>query len=253
VNLISTAGLILRQHPIGETDRIVSIYGESTGKIRAVAKGAQSPRSRFAGILEPFNVINFILFKKGNQDLFRMNQAEAIRRFRKIGAALDRLGSAFEIIEILGKFTPDNESNPELYTLAEQTLARLDQQDHDPYWELRSFQFRFFGLSGYALELTQCVVCGRSRNNRPAYVSAVQGGAICQECKKPGIQCHLLSNQKLLLVDQMTESIVSVHPVNSDSIRLFRSLYRETKGLIRDMYLTHFSELPKSDGLIPAI
>ena len=48
-----TEGIVLKQMPLGEADRILTLYTTDQGKLRAVARGVRRPKSRLAGHLEP--------------------------------------------------------------------------------------------------------------------------------------------------------------------------------------------------------
>ena len=45
---------MLRQHKLGEADRIVTLLTRDHGLVRAVAKGVRRTRSKFGARLEPF-------------------------------------------------------------------------------------------------------------------------------------------------------------------------------------------------------
>ena len=46
--------MVLRQHKLGEADRIVTLLTRDHGLVRAVAKGVRRTRSKFGARLEPF-------------------------------------------------------------------------------------------------------------------------------------------------------------------------------------------------------
>ena len=50
-----TEAMVLRSHPLGESDRIVTFLTRSSGKVRGVAKGARRSRRRFGSNLEPLS------------------------------------------------------------------------------------------------------------------------------------------------------------------------------------------------------
>lgn len=56
--LYRDAAIVLRTHPLGEADRIVTMLGHQRGKVRAVAKGVRRTRSRFGARLEPAMVVD---------------------------------------------------------------------------------------------------------------------------------------------------------------------------------------------------
>ncbi|MDO4718877.1 MAG: DNA repair protein RecO, partial [Propionibacteriaceae bacterium] len=50
--------VVLRTHPLGEADRIVTLLTRGRGQVRAVAKGVRRTNSRFGARLEPFGVVD---------------------------------------------------------------------------------------------------------------------------------------------------------------------------------------------------
>ncbi len=54
-------GIILRKQDYRESDRLFVIYTDELGKISAVAKGARKIKSKMAGHLELFHVINLMV------------------------------------------------------------------------------------------------------------------------------------------------------------------------------------------------
>ena len=54
----TTAAIVLRHRPYGESDKIVSFLTEDFGKLTGIAKGAMRSRQRFVNSLEPFSLVN---------------------------------------------------------------------------------------------------------------------------------------------------------------------------------------------------
>ena len=54
-------GIVLRTQKLGEADRIITILGRTSGRIRAVAKGVRRTKSRFGARLEPFTHVDLML------------------------------------------------------------------------------------------------------------------------------------------------------------------------------------------------
>ncbi|PMC75402.1 DNA repair protein RecO, partial [Brachybacterium sp. UMB0905] len=50
--------IVLRTHPLGEADRIITLLTRRHGKVRAVAKGVRRTGSRFGARLEPFSLVD---------------------------------------------------------------------------------------------------------------------------------------------------------------------------------------------------
>jgi len=152
-NMIETEGIILRRHPLGEADRIITLFTRQYGKIRAVAKGAQRTRSRWSGVLEPLQKLSAGIYHRGEKALNRLNYAEVVMRFDHIAQDLAILEASYGVLELLDRFTPMEEKNTELYDLSIEVLVTLNKSNIAPRLVVRYFQLRFVTLSGYALKI----------------------------------------------------------------------------------------------------
>jgi len=54
-------GIILRKQDYRESDRLFVIYTDELGKIEAVAKGVRKIKSKMAGHLELFSIVNLMV------------------------------------------------------------------------------------------------------------------------------------------------------------------------------------------------
>ena len=72
-------GIVLRTHKLGEADRIVTVLGRKTGRIRAVGKGVRRTKSRFGARLEPFTHVDLLLYTGRSLDV--ITQAETLRPY----------------------------------------------------------------------------------------------------------------------------------------------------------------------------
>ena len=79
--LRETEAVVLRTHRLGEADKIASVFTRQLGRLRAVAAGAQRPKSRYGGTLEPLSHIRMWLFERENRDLLRINSVELVESF----------------------------------------------------------------------------------------------------------------------------------------------------------------------------
>ena len=75
-------GIILKGIPLGEADRIVTIYTLGSGKLRLVAKGVRRSRSRMSGYLEPLTYVSISVAEGRNIDT--ITEVEIIQSFREI-------------------------------------------------------------------------------------------------------------------------------------------------------------------------
>ena len=69
MRLYRDRAVVLRQHKLGEADRIVTLLTRDHGLVRAVAKGVRRTRSKFGARLEPFAHIDVQLHPGRNLDI----------------------------------------------------------------------------------------------------------------------------------------------------------------------------------------
>ena len=79
--LRETEAIVLRTYRLGEADKIASLFTRQLGRLRAVAKGAFRPKSRFGGALEPLSYLRVQLFERENRDLLPLNSVELVESF----------------------------------------------------------------------------------------------------------------------------------------------------------------------------
>jgi DNA repair protein RecO (recombination protein O) len=176
---IRTPALVLRHREIGEADRLLVLYTEQLGKIHAIAKGVRKLKSRKAGHLEPFTHSTLQLAK--GRDLMIITQAETLNAFLPLRENLAGVGHASYVIELIDRFTYENEENPRIFHLAIRTLERL-QRAKDPLLVLRFYELRLLDLLGFRPELQQCGLCQAEIKAQDQYFSAERGGVLCPNC-----------------------------------------------------------------------
>jgi DNA repair protein RecO (recombination protein O) len=176
---IRTEAIVLRHKNWGEADRMLWLYTRKIGKVQAIAKGIRKIRSRKSGHLEPFTQVN-LLMARGRSFLI-VTQAETLNAYLNIREDLLRVGYAAYIIELLDRFTYDEDDNQQLYRLLKETLSRIDSEN-DPNIPVRYFEIRLLDLLGYRPELTNCVNCATEIRAEDQYFSISMGGVLCLNC-----------------------------------------------------------------------
>ena len=121
--LYRTEAIILRRADLGEADRLLTIFTPARGKLRVVAKGARKPASRKSGHVELFTRSTLLIAKARNLDI--VSQAETVEAYRALREDLLRSTYAHYIVELLDRFTGEEEESAELYDLLADTLSRL--------------------------------------------------------------------------------------------------------------------------------
>ncbi len=175
-----TEGIVLRDRDLGEADRILTIITPDRGKIRAVAKGVRRTTSKKAGHLEPFS--RCALLCAQGRDLDIISQADMLESFTQIHTALDLLGAAYYLAELVDTFSEEGGESRALYDAFVATLTALEHgADADTC--TRWFELLILTLNGIAPSLSTCAGCNAPIQPDRAYVFSVdRGGFLCPDC-----------------------------------------------------------------------
>ena len=186
MRFFKTEAIVLRSFDFGETDRLVILYSKKYGKLRAVAKGVRKPHSKFGPALEAFSNNEVMLYKKENDEVYRITGFNAKSTYAKLIRDLDMYIASSYVVEIVNMMTEEHEPHRDIYKLLEDTLEMLPENDAETV--ILSFVLKFFSRSGYGLCLDRCVLCEvlPRRVNRQVRFSPGHGGIICQKCDGSG-------------------------------------------------------------------
>jgi DNA repair protein RecO (recombination protein O) len=177
VPLYKDQGIVLGSIKLAEADKIVSILTQSSGKIRAVAKGIRRTSSKFGARLEPFTHVSVMLYRGRNLDT--VTQAEIINPFRTLRDDFSLFSAGETMLEAADKVAEEHERNVPLFLLLVRGLRALDTQPAEPAAVAEAFLLKLLSLSGFAPGLSACAVCGAMEVHR---FSHSQGGAVCENC-----------------------------------------------------------------------
>ncbi|WP_448523160.1 DNA repair protein RecO [Pseudothermotoga sp.] len=201
--------VILRHQDWGEADRLITLFSRERGKLRAIAKGVRKTRSRKAGHLEPFNRVSLLVAQ--GRELPIITQAETLTAYLSFQEDLVRLGYGATLVELVDRFTVEEEANPALYSLLTESLERLVQSE-DAWMDVRFFEMKLLDFVGFRPQLFQCVICGQAIRAQDQFFSCELGGVVCPNCA---------TAQRLLLAVSM--------PALKYLRHLQRSTYREAR------------------------
>ncbi len=194
-------GIVLKTIKLGEADRIVTIFTRSHGKVRAVAKGVRKTKSRFGGRLEPFTLVDLLIYRGRNLDT--ITSADIRDHFKGVRDDYPSYTCACALAELVEKITEERERAFSTYALLLGGLQTLADGRGDTV--VPAFLVKLLSVSGYHPSLSVCAGCGRSGGL--GGFSPAMGGAVCRNCwgeddeafRLPGDRIALLA--KLLVAD----------------------------------------------------
>lgn len=124
-NYIRTFGYVLRRTNYGEADRILNVI-TPLGKISAIAKGVRKEKSKLAGGIEMFSLIDFNIHK-GKSDLGTVIGAKMIKYYGEILKNYDRMEVAAGFLKKISLASESSDSE-EYFNILGQGLVALNSQ-----------------------------------------------------------------------------------------------------------------------------
>jgi DNA repair protein RecO (recombination protein O) len=170
-------GVVLRTYRLGEADRIIVVFTEGHGKVRAVAKGVRKTKSRFGSRLEPISHVALLLYEGRELDV--VTQADSIDHHPGVRADLTRLAKATAVLEAIDHVAQDREPDPVLYRMVVGALRSLELRDSPLL--VPAFYWKLLAAEGVAPLVDVCARCGAT-DDLVAF-DLVEGGVLCRACR----------------------------------------------------------------------
>jgi DNA repair protein RecO (recombination protein O) len=190
----SVEAFILRKRPLGEADRILTLFSRERGKLTGVAKGIRKTQSKFGARLE--------FMARSQLSLHVGRSLDVITSARLISGVWEQLvvpevySLASYLAEAIDGLCEPELPVPELFDMLcdfQGVVASRSSVLHaDALQGLRVvMDLRLLSALGFALELDACVRCGSPLGRRPfaggrAALSPEAGGLVCRRCLDAG-------------------------------------------------------------------
>jgi DNA repair protein RecO (recombination protein O) len=181
--ILRTDGIVLRTYRMSESSRVAVLYTTRLGKVKAVARGARRPKSKFGASLEPFTEGTYVIYYKEGRDLQTLSEGDILRPFEGVKTDFDRLIHASAVAELADHLTMGEEPNPALYGALLEALTCLEglpgDRSETAFW---LFEVHAAEALGYRPHFDRCAVCGGDCRGRRVRFSPRLGGVICGDC-----------------------------------------------------------------------
>jgi DNA repair protein RecO (recombination protein O) len=178
---------VLRTHPLGEADLIVSLQTQDHGKLRGVARAARKSRKRFGGLLEPLTRVKVSWSEKEGRELHQLQDFEAVRSFAQMQSDPVLQATCAVLSQLSEAFARDSEPDPRSFKLLAASLEALEQ-GIDPVSVVRYFEYWTLLLNGLFPDLGVCHQCDHKiESGDPLWVDEA-ADLFCDDCRASNSQ-----------------------------------------------------------------
>ncbi len=171
---------MLKSIKLNEADKIVTIFSQDYGKIKAIAKGIRKTKSQFGSSLENLTLVKILAYRGNTLNI--VSQTEIIDSFFPQCRDLKRYGLATFCAEIVDKMSVEEDPNELIYELLKKLLILL-KNDEYPLLLVESFKWKLFVILGYHPVLDRCVECSQQIKKKQNHIFDIKrGGITCPVC-----------------------------------------------------------------------
>jgi DNA repair protein RecO (recombination protein O) len=168
--------------PLGESDKVLTLFSRERGIVRAVAKGARKPGTKMSGKSDVLTVNKLLLATGRSLDI--ITQAEGIESYPELRHDLVRLSFALYYAELTQHFGQGlSEEAQGYFDYLCQSVRIQSDPAYDPIMLCLTFELGLLNMLGYKPELDACVVCRKALTDYNIAVFHHElGGIICEQC-----------------------------------------------------------------------
>ncbi len=175
-------GIIVRDVPYGEADKILTILTKEHGLMTVSAKNARRPRNN---MLFSTSALIFGEFElTGNESTrYYLNQVTIIESFTKLRDDIVLLTYCAHLMDVVIDAMRDSSSSNDIYTLLIYTLYTLGKENKNVDLIIHTFEIKLLSLIGFMPMLGNCVICGKELVS-DSFASIIFSHSQCGTC------CH---------------------------------------------------------------
>ena len=205
-----TQAIVIRTFPLQEFHKIITFYTPDFGKVKAVAYGVKSPKSRLGGSLELLNHGTLLFQHRENRDLQSITDFNLIDGFDAMRSDFTRITYGCYFAELVDSISSEGIASPEIFNLLHTTYQFLVHVDDVPLLA-RGFEIKFLDCAGYGPELSRCVHCGSGVTGETAdrfgiAFSVRYGGVLCGDCKNRDGAAFTIASGSCQLLKMLRQS-----------------------------------------------
>ncbi len=174
-------GLVIRECPTGESDKLLTVLTADSGKLLINAKGVRSIRSKNTALCRMFTYANFEYYEKNGR--YWLAQGSVNDTFFGLNSDIEGLALASYVMELTNEISGEGVADTELLRTALNTLYAIEKKLKPLNLIKGAFEFFAAAHSGFAPELSGCEECGE-RKKKELYLDVMNGSLLCSDCLK---------------------------------------------------------------------
>ena len=174
-------GLIIRDAPMGESDKLLTLLTADEGKIFITAKGARSIKSKVVSMCRLFTYANFEYYEKNGRRW--LAGGSVIDSFFGLNQDIEGFALAAYVLQIADEISDEGVDCKDTLQMTLNTLYAIEKR-LKPYKQIKAvYELMAVAVSGLYPDLSGCSRCG-CENMGELWLDVMNGNLICAECQR---------------------------------------------------------------------
>lgn len=176
---INAKGVIIKQTDYGEGHRMLSVFTEEFGIIKAVSYGVKKSKSKAAASSQFLCYGDFDFYKSVNRDILTVNNIDVVDGFYPVSEDIEKLALCNYLsditYELLGTANPDER----ILHLFLNAVYALSYKNESLEKVKTVYEWKLMSVGGYAPNMMCCTEC---QNSSVIAFDTARGGMVCNSC-----------------------------------------------------------------------
>lgn len=218
-----TESVVLRTIDYSESSQIVTLFTRKHGVIAVIAKGAKRPKSKFAALMVPGQVLEVVVYIKPTRNVQTLSEASYLLKLDQLRIDLEKIALATTTLELINQVLHENEVNEPLFAFLVKFLRWINEHENPSRLIFPYVQIRVMEHVGIGLQADETV----SKETSSGYMN-IESGTLSS--KAGGDQSiRLTTEQFIFLRDSLhsrKQSVFEIDLKKSELSRLIEYLDR---------------------------
>lgn len=174
-----TDGIVIKERPIGEKDKVITILTRTEGIVEAIARGVRNTKSRLLSGVSLFTYSDFSIYK--GKTNYIIDSAEEKNSFHGVSQGLEKTALCFYFSALCLYLSPAPQESEAFLRLFLNSLYLLDKGLKKHAYIKSVFELKAAEYGGFAPSLTGCSSCGTYEDEK-MHLNPKTGELVCGSC-----------------------------------------------------------------------
>lgn len=188
--IVKTEAIVLHKIKYGDASIIVTLFTKDYGKMSAIVKGGRNPKSKLGLVVDTFNHLQIVFYKKDSREVQLISSADIVSHFPTLKSDLNCQRYSQAILELLKNLTAEHEVNLKLFNGLVRILSLMDLSKELPIILFARFFMFFLTELGYQLQLDECSGCGKKEIANCELSYNYELGIFCSDCQTKVVESY---------------------------------------------------------------